>query len=187
MPKTVATKSAKQTANAASNKLKSFLPYIFPLLSLALVIFMFARWYRSKTAETPSDFLNSESFQVEELNQEAAEQIMRGSTDYKSVTLTGDEEASGEIRYQEVDGKVNFTITTNLPASQESYAVWLKALDSEAQRYLFALESTKAGYVGSAVLQAEVLPVELVVSKASDLLLQDVVLRGTIEAPQAAD
>jgi len=43
------------------------------------------------------------------------------------------------------------------------------------------LEYSKAGYIGSASVPADVLPVEVVVSAESDLTLEDAVLRGLIE------
>lgn len=186
MPKSATISSSKKN-EAGESRLKSFLPYLFPILSLALVVFMFFRWYNSRATETPEDFLNSESFQVEDLAPSEAEEIMQGITDFKSVALEGEGQASGEIRYQEVDGKLNFTVTANLEESQENYAVWLKSPDSDSKRRVFDLTMTKAGYLGSASVQAEVLPVEVIISKASDLLLQDVVLKGKIEADSVSD
>jgi hypothetical protein len=90
-------------------------------------------------------------------------------------------EASGEIRYQLVEDKLNFTVTANLPDSNEAFTVWLKEIDGDAKKKVFTLSYSKAGFIGSASVPAEVLPIEVIVSTESDLLLEDALLRVIIE------
>lgn len=165
-----------------TNRIKSVLPYVLPILSLALVSFMFFRWYRARTAQTPNDFLNSEDFQVQTLPTQQQEQLVKGTTDFDAVKMEASGTASGEIRYQVTDDSLNFSVTANLPDSPEDYAVWLRTPGTDARRHIFNLQKEKAGYIGSASVSTQVLPVEIVVTKASDLMLDDVLLRGTIEA-----
>jgi hypothetical protein len=166
-----------------SEKIKKFAPYALPLLAILFVLFMFVRWYKAKTDANPEGMINS-NLQVESLTQEQEESIIRGTTDYKTVALTSEGEASGELRYQMIDDKLFFTVTANLPDSQEAYAVWLKELDGSSKKRVFNLDYSKAGYIGSAAVPADILPVEVVVSEASDLMLEDAVLRGIIEVEE---
>lgn len=164
-----------------SKKLQDLLPYVFPLIAVIFVGIMFARWYQARTAATPTGLLDPE-FAVESLSAEEQNSIIKGATDYDMVTMQGDENAMGEVRYQIADGKLSFTVTANLPESEEDYAVWLADEAKQTRKRVFNLSYSKAGYVGSAMVSAEVLPVQVVVSKASDLMLQDTVLEATISA-----
>jgi hypothetical protein len=161
-------------------KLKKFTPYIFPLLAFAFVVFMFVRWYSSRVAEEGSDFLTND-LEITTLTQEEEESIIKGTADFSTVAMMGVGETSGEVRYQLLEDKLNFTVTANLPNSNEAFAVWLKEIDGNAKKKVFTLTYSKAGFIGSASVPAEVLPIEVVVSTESDLLLEDAFLRGIIE------
>lgn len=163
-----------------SKKLKNFAPYALPLLAILFVLFMFVRWYRVRTNTNPESMLNSQ-LEVESLSLEEEESIIKGTADYKTVVFETESEATGEIRYQMVDGKLHFTVTANLPDSEEAYAVWLKDIEGSSKKRVFNLDYSKAGYIGSAAVPAEILPVEVVVAEASDLMLEDAVLRAVIE------
>lgn len=166
-----------------SKKLQNLLPYLFPLIAIIFVVIMFARWYKGKTAEAPLSLLDSQ-LQVESLPAQLQDSILKGATDYATLDLKGVEGAMGELRYQIKDDKLNFTLTANLPSSKEDYAVWLTDLDGEAKKRVFNLVYSKAGFVGSAVVPADVLPVKVVVAKASDLMLQDALLEAELSAPE---
>jgi hypothetical protein len=161
-------------------KTKKIIPYIFPLLALAFVVFMFVRWYSTRVAEQGNGLLSSD-LEITDLTQEEEESIIQGTTDFSTVEMMAVGEASGEIRYQLADDKLNFTVTANLPDSNEAFAVWLKEIEGDAKKKVFTLSYSKAGFIGSASVPAEVLPVEVVVSTESDLLLEDALLRGVIE------
>lgn len=166
-----------------SKKLQNLLPYLFPLIAIIFVVIMFARWYKGKTAEAPLSLLDSQ-LQVESLPAQLQDNILKGATDYATLDLKGVEGAMGELRYQIKDDKLNFTLTANLPSSKEDYAVWLTDLDGEAKKRVFNLVYSKAGFVGSAVVPADVLPVKVVVAKASDLMLQDALLEAELSVPE---
>lgn len=166
-----------------SKKIQTLLPYLFPLIAIILVVVMFARWYKGKTDETPVSLLDPQ-LTVESLPDQVQDSFIKGTTDYKMLDMTGVEQAAGEVRYQIQDGKLSFTVTANLPDSQEDYAVWLTDLNGSAKKRVFNLQYSKAGYIGSAMVSDEVLPVKVVVSKASDLMLEDVLLQAEIAAPE---
>ncbi len=166
-----------------SKKLQALLPYLFPSIAIIFVVIMFARWYKGKTAESPVNLLNSQ-LQVESLPKEVQNDIIKGATDYQMLDMQGVDQAVGELRYQIKDDKLSFTVTANLPASREDYAVWLTDLNGDAKKRVFNLVYSKAGYVGSAMVSANVLPVRVVVAKASDLMLQDALLKAELAAPE---
>jgi len=157
-----------------SKNLQNFLPYLFPLVAVIFVVIMFARWYQGKTSETPVSLLDPQ-FQVETLPSDMQDSILKGAVDYQTAEMRGNGQVAGEIRYQVEDDKLSFTVTANLPAAEEEYAVWLVD-GAEAKKRVFNLMNSKAGYIGSAMVSADVLPVKVVVVKASDLMLQDVLL-----------
>lgn len=164
-----------------SKKLQALLPYLFPLIAIIFVVIMFARWYKGKTAEKPVSLLDSQQLQVESLPANVQNDIIKGASDYKMLSMQG-ATGAGELRYQIKDGKLTFTVTANLPESKEDYAVWLMDASGSSKRRVFNLEFGKAGYVGSAVVSADVLPVKVLVVKASDLMLQDILFQAEIVA-----
>lgn len=167
-----------------SKKLQSLLPYLFPLIAIILVVVMFARWYKGKTAEAPVSLLDSQ-LEVESLPAQVQDSIIKGATDYKMLNMIGVDQAVGELRYQIKDDKLSFTVTANLPSSKEEYAVWLSDMDGTAKKRVFNLKYSKAGYVGSAMVSADILPVKVLVSQASDLMLEDILLQTEIVQPEA--
>lgn len=167
-----------------SKKLQSLLPYLFPLIAVILVVVMFARWYKGKTADAPVSLLDSQ-LEVESLSAQMQDSIIKGATDYKMLNMIGVDQAVGEVRYQIKDDKLSFTVTANLPSSKEDYAVWLSDVNGAAKKRVFNLKYSKAGYVGSAMVSDDILPVKVLVSKASDLMLEDILLQAEILAPEA--
>jgi len=167
-----------------SKKLQSLLPYLFPLIAVILVVVMFARWYKGKTADAPVSLLDSQ-LEVESLSAQMQDSIIKGATDYKMLNMIGVDQAVGELRYQIKDNKLSFTVTANLPSSKEDYAVWLSDMNGVAKKRVFNLKYSKAGYVGSAMVSDDILPVKVLVSKASDLMLEDILLQAEILAPEA--
>ena len=166
-----------------SKKLQALLPYLFPLIAIIFVVIMFARWYKGKTTETPISLLDPQ-LQVESLSKDLQNNIIKGATDYKALDMQSSDKAIGELRYQIKDGKLSFTVTANLPQSKEEYAVWLTDLNDKASKRVFNLVYSKAGYIGSAMVSSDVLPVKVVVAKASDLMLQDALLKVELAAPE---
>jgi hypothetical protein len=101
------------------------------------------------------------------------------------LNMIGVDQAVGELRYQIKDDKLSFTVTANLPNSKEEYAVWLTDSSGEAKKRVFNLKYSKAGYIGSAMVSDDVLPVKVSISKASDLMLEDILLQAEILKPEA--
>lgn len=163
-----------------SKKLQDILPYIFPLIAIILVVIMFARWYKGKTTEAPTSTINDQ-MSVESLPVDMQNSIIKGASDYSMIDMQGAGQNSGEVRYQVSNDKLTFTVSALLPESKEDYAVWLVDPSSEAKKRVFNLTYSKAGYIGSAAVSASVLPVRVVVTKASDLMLDDVLLSAEIE------
>ena len=142
---------------------------------------MFARWYKGKTAETPISLLDDQ-LTVESLSDEMENDIIKGASDYSMIDMQGVGQSAGEVRYQISDDKLSFTVSAILPESTEDYAVWL--VDGDAKKRVFNLKYSKAGFIGSAMVPADVLPVKVVVAKASDLMLEDMLLQAEIEMPE---
>ncbi|MBW7955290.1 hypothetical protein H3C66_01000 [Patescibacteria group bacterium] len=167
--------------------MKKYIPFIFPALALAIVVFLGYRWYTSQTARPTgqiSDF--GEGVEIEELSSEQLDKLkVTGAQDVPSVNLTGDAEGVGQVRYEIADGKVAFTISAALPAPKagELYQVWLKDADSEDRQKAFVLEAGKGGYVGWGAVPEDTLPFEVIVTKETnnDDQLEEVQLRGTIQ------
>jgi hypothetical protein len=163
--------------------MKKILPYIFPAVAVLLVIFLGYRWYSSQTAKSGEISPFGEGVQIEDLSTNDQTNLIKGVGDYKTVELSGEGEAMGEIRYELKDGKARFSIMAYLPELTEgSYEVWLKKEGSEEVKKAFALEAGKGGFVGSAAIDESLLPVEVIVSRElrPDLTLEQVVLRGTL-------
>ena len=120
-------------------KLKKFSPYILPLLAFIFVTVMFVRWYSGKTANKPEGSLISNDLEVTSLSQDEEESIIKGTADYSTIEMLAMGEASGEIRYQLVGEKLNFTVTANLPDGNEAFAVWLKEVYGDARKKVFVL------------------------------------------------
>lgn len=167
--------------------MKKYIPFIFPALALAIVVFLGYRWYVSQTVKSNgriSDF--GEGVEIEELSTEQVDKLkVNGASDLPTVNLTGEGEAIGQIRYERADGKVAFTVNADLPApkSGEFYQVWLKEVDGEDKQKAFRLEVGKGGYVGWAAVSEETLPFQVVVSKETtdDDQLESTQLQGTLQ------
>lgn len=167
--------------------MKKYLPFVFPALALAIVIFLGYRWYTAQTTKTEgriTDF--AEGVEVNQLSQAQLDKLKpSGAKDVPSVALIGEGENLGQVRYELADGQVAFTVNADLPAPQkgEFYQVWLKAVDRDDKTRVFKLELGKAGYMGWGSVSAETLPFQVVVSKETkdDDQLEMTVLSGTLQ------
>jgi hypothetical protein len=173
--------------------MKKFLPFVFPLLALCVVLFLGYRWYATKTNRTEgkiSDF--GEGVKIEELSQAEIERLKStpapsgtpGAKDTKSVDLKGADTAQGQVRYEVKDGRVSFSVIATLPElSTGKYQVWLKQVNGETKKKAFVLELTKSGYMGSAAISADTLPFEVIVTKETkdDDQMEATVLSGTLQ------
>jgi hypothetical protein len=168
--------------------MKKLLPFVFPLIALVIVIFLALRWYNAKTIRPEGKLTDfGEGMKIEDLSPAQTKQHT-SAKDVKSVEFKaeGQTEGRGEVRYDLQDGKVYFTVSTNLPEYKDGeYQVWLKAVDSDAKRKAFVLTNEKGGYMGSAAISSETLPFEVLVTKvkkgSNDM--GEVLLRAVIQKP----
>lgn len=166
--------------------MKRYLPYVFPAAALLVVVFLTYRWYSHNTTGVGQISEFAEGVEIEELSDEEQTSVSRGVGDIQTVQLQTvtredaeetetDEEASevdeiaatatGQVRYEIVDGRVRFSVMATLPEQDLGYyQVWLKAVGSDAIRKAFLLELSKSGFMGSAAISADTLPFEVVVS-----------------------
>lgn len=167
--------------------MKKYIPFVFPALALAIVVFLGYRWYTSQTVKSNgkiSDF--GEGVQIEELSNDQLDKLKKpGSKDIPSVALKGEGEAVGQVRYEIANGKVAFTVSADIaaPKKGEFYQVWLKEVAGESKKKAFKLEFGKGGYVGWGAVAEDMMPFEVVVSKekTDDDQIEAVELSGTVQ------
>lgn len=168
--------------------MKRFTPYIFPLIVLAIVFFLVYRWYsmRSQPADTGQV---GEGIEIENLSEADEDSILRGTGDFQTTPLERAEDSQsavegvGSIRYEIQDGRVRFSVSADLPEPETQYTVWIRTQDSDNLTNAFTLELGKGGYMGTAAVSADLLPLEVIVSETTDKsqVLNTVILRGTVE------
>jgi hypothetical protein len=169
--------------------MKKLLPFLFPLTSLAIVMFLAFRWYSNRTDRgniTPF----AENVALEELTTEESSMALRGVGDFETIEMDSEGEDTGKVRYELNEGKVKFSVTANLENSQdESYQVWLKDPNSESIRRAFTLEYIKGGMSGTAAISSETLPFEIIVSKDSAASKQptEIILKGLVESEEEVE
>ena len=164
-------------------KMKKLYPYIFPAIAFLFVLFLLFRWYNLRTQREGLTSLLSDGVEIENLDPQEANGFLKGTKDYKTETLEGEETNLGEIRYEVKDGKVLFSVSAVLPElTAGHYQVWLKDVDSDGKRKAMILEYGNGGYMGSAAINADTLPFEVIVSKEmeSDDQLEEILLKGMI-------
>ena len=169
--------------------MKRFTPYIFPLIVLAIVFFLVYRWYNMRSQQ-PTDLGEyGEGIEIENLSDADAQSIMRGSGDFQTAPMQKTEDSQstvegvGSIRYEIKDEKVRFSVSADLPEPTSAYNVWIRTVGSENLTNAFALEMGKGGYIGTAAVSQDLLPLEVIVSEASDKnqVMNQVILKGVVE------
>lgn len=167
--------------------MKKYIPFVFPALALAIVIFLGYRWYSSQTVKSNGKITDfAEGVQIEDLSSDQLNKLKKnGSKDIPSVELKGDAEGVGSVRYEIANGKVSFTVSADIaaPKKGEFYQVWLKEVGGESRKKAFQLEFGKGGYVGWGAVSEDTLPFEVVVSKETkdDDQIEAVQLSGTVQ------
>lgn len=186
--------------------MKRYLPYVFPAAAMLVVVFLTYRWYSQNTAGIGQITEFAEGVEIEELSEEEQTSVFRGVGDIQTLQLqpaTKDDQtesqsdqvapeiaeltatATGQVRYEIVDGRVRFSVMAALPEQDLGYyQVWLKAVDSDAIRKAFLLELSKSGFMGSAAISADTLPFEVIVSyeKSEVSVPSNTLLTGKIQA-----
>ena len=168
------------------NRLKQFLPFIFPSAAIVLVVILAFRWYRLRNDQIGKISEFAQGVEIEDLTEAERDSALSGVKDVETLTLESEQDSIvGEVRYELSDDKVRFSVAANLPdAEAAQYQVWLKEVNGQAIRKAFTLEMLKGGYTGSAAISAETLPFEVVVSKemVNDNLMEQILLRGVLES-----
>jgi hypothetical protein len=173
--------------------MKRFTPYIFPLIVLAIVFFLVYRWYNMRSQPTDTGAVG-EGIEIENLSDTDAQSIMRGTGDFQTAAMEKTENSAstvdgvGSIRYEMKDGKVRFSVSADLPEPQTPYSVWIRTVGSENLTNAFTLEMGKGGYTGTAAVSQDLLPLEVVVSQATnkDEVMNQVILKGIVEKEASA-
>jgi hypothetical protein len=174
--------------------MQKYTPYIFPLIVVIIVFFLVYRWYTIRTQRDSQTSDIGEGIQIENLTPEQLQDVMRGSQDVSTAKLeptdtsTPETAGRGSIRYEIKNGKVNFTVAADLPQNETVYHVWVRSQNADDLTDAFVLESGKGGYMGSAAISEDRLPLEVIVSPATQKseVMNSVVLKGVIEAPTAS-
>lgn len=169
--------------------MKRFTPYIFPLIVLAIVFFLVYRWYNMRSDRTADSDQYGEGIEIENLSDSESDSILQGAGDFettpmeRSDTEEGAVAGAGAIRYEIADGKVRFSVSADLPEPETPYNVWVRTVDGDNLTKAFSLELGKGGYMGSAAVGDDLLPLEVIVSKADNKseVLDSVILRGSVE------
>lgn len=171
--------------------MKKYTPYIFPLIVVVIVFFLVYRWYSIRTQRDSQQPEFGEGIQIENLSPEQLQNVLRGSRDVSTAQLEpGDSEAAkevgrGAIRYEIANGRVNFNVSADLPEGDSTYRVWVSSQDGDDLTEAFIMEVGKGGYMGSASVPQDRLPLEIIVSTASQKseVMDSILLRGLIAAP----
>ena len=169
--------------------LKKYYPFIIPVVSLLLVIFLAFRWYNLRTQRDKD--LKFNEVKIENLTPQ--DQIVIGSPDTSTVSLKPENEelATGQVRYRIVDERVLFSVSADLAQIDKgAYQVWISTKDQVIFQKAFVLEYGKGGYVGSASVSKEQLPLEIIVSQeltVDDQIIEQELLRGVIDASSSSD
>lgn len=169
--------------------LKKYTPYIFPLLVFLLVFFLIFRWFQLRSERANNELNFSEGIQIENLSEDQQRTMLQAAGDYDTVNLSPEasddamvkQDVTGVIRYEVTDGKVLFSVIVTAMQTDE-YHVWLHDTDTNELSPAFDLVAGKGGLVGTAAINSDLLPVEVVVSTSSDKtkVLDNVVLRGIL-------
>jgi hypothetical protein len=164
--------------------LKKYTPFIIPTISLLLVLFLAFRWYNLRTQR--DNDLRFGEIEIEDLTEEETEVVI-GAPDTSTVELEAEDEqlAAGQVRYRIDDERVLFNVLAELPLDDSAiYQAWISTRDQEIFQRAFVLQLSKGGYMGSASISKEQLPLEIIVSRETESQPEEIgeeLLRGEIQ------
>lgn len=162
--------------------LKKYSPFIIPVISLLLVLFLAFRWYNLRTQRDQDNLFDE--VEIENLTEE--DQIVIGAPDTSTIQLDPEDEelVSGQVRYRLNDEKMLINVFAELPKDDSyTYQVWISPEDKDSLQKAFVLTYSKSGYTGGAAIPRDQLPLELIVSKEANPTDQEIeqeLLRGMI-------
>lgn len=171
--------------------MKRFTPYIFPLIVVGIVFFLMYRWYTLRTERSSDNSQYGEGIQIENLSSQDASKMLVGGKDVTTSPLTLSETAPdeimgrGSIRYEVQGEKVVFSVSADLPKKEQPYVVWMRSPSGDDLTQAFILTEGKGGLVGSAVVPADKLPLEVIVSTAQTKseVLKNELMKGMLTKP----
>jgi hypothetical protein len=163
---------------------KKYYPFIVPTIALLLVIFLAFRWYNLRTQRDEGG--DQTQVEIENLTEEEVD-IVQGTDDVSTVPLEreGEQMVSGRVRYTIQDDRVLLNVSAELEQQEGmTYQVWIRPEGQDDAQKAFVLAYGKGGYVGSAALSTDKLPLEIIISEemnAEDDQVETPLLRGMIE------
>jgi hypothetical protein len=171
--------------------MKKFLPFIFPVIAIIIVIFLAFRWYSSRVTDKVTDIFiaDDEGVIIENLTQSESDKLRKiasGIGDFKTADLMGESEIQGKVRYEIKDNKAYLSIFANLPIYEEdeiSYQSWVKSNNQDSWEKAEFLNFTKGGHIANLVVSQNKLPLEIAISKemVNDNNIEEVLLKGIVE------
>lgn len=170
--------------------MKKVVPFIFPLIALVIVLGLLFRWYSLRTNSDGQISPAAQSIEVSDITSEEENRLARPAQDLQSVNLTPTSTdsavpAQGRVRYEMVDGKVNFSVSATLPELKTGrYQVWLRSEGEVTKAMVLRLQ--KGGWMASGSVSGDHLPLEITVSheEMDDDTMEQVMLKAQIEAAQ---
>lgn len=163
-------------------KFKKYYPFIFPAIALILVLFLAFRWYNLRTKRNQQQ--SQDRPQIENLTEEEMEQIVQGDETVQTIDMQGEATVSGQVRYTVSNDRVLFSVNAALdqdPAG--TYQVWIRGQEQAEADKAFVLEYGKGGFMGSAAIPADQLPLEVMISleeNAEDDIMEQQLLMAEI-------
>lgn len=196
--------------------MKALIPFILPLVVLIILGVVFWRWVQNNSNE-PAISDSAASVQVMEVDQATTTELARGASDVPTVEMTSPEDApeaadnsSARIRYQIKDNAVSLLVLASLATrvqaarqaaqneattagevqptpSDPKYIVWFKPAGQETLTRAFELEVGKGGFMGTASVSLDALPMTVYITTAETMadVPANTWFEATIPAPTA--
>jgi len=171
--------------------MKKYAPYFLVVIIGLTLVILFYRW---QAANQPKPQISPEGISIEDLTPEEQTDLVQGGVDdyqevqLKPTGLLGKIAALGTLRYLVENGKFKFSAITQLPEPEvgKSYSLWIHPLNSKRWHKVTGLELKKGGFIGSAALPADILPVEVVISTGEEpsQVLDQALFKATVPAPE---
>ncbi len=179
--------------------MKKYAPYALFGLVVLMLFWLGWRWYSVRNQAKLSSAQLGEGVSIENLSESEMRKALGGVGDYETValqpvspevgtSLPGESETTGVIRYETVGDKLKLgVVVTATQATSTPLQVWIRKPGGSDVKPLFTLEEGKGGLVGSAQLDAGLLPLEVLVSQGDGVPQDSIVLKGTISLPASTD
>ncbi len=163
--------------------MKKFYPYILPTVALLTILIMLIRWYANQTKENDLEDINTNTYDVETLNDDELKNLRNSSNlKFSKFTNVNEKVGSGEVMYNIKDDKVVFSVSADLP-KDNSYEVWIVPNEGMPTK-AFDLDYGKGGFFGNGSISSKALPFDVVVVQSngeSSYNEANIVLKATIK------